>query len=99
MSSAPRRWSTAPGRALDVWHGIKDGMVEMADYGEAVPADVAEAADAIEAGIVDGSLHPFAGPINNQAGEQVVAEGEVISDGDLLKMDWYVEGVQGTIPK
>ncbi len=83
----------------DVWLGIKEGMVEMADYGEAVPADVAAAADAIEAGIVDGSLHPFAGPINNQAGEQVVAEGETIGDGDLLKMDWYVEGVQGTIPK
>ncbi|MGI9485277.1 MAG: BMP family ABC transporter substrate-binding protein [Geminicoccaceae bacterium] len=83
----------------DVWLGIEDGMVEMADYGEAVPADVAAAADAIEAGIVDGSLHPFAGPINNQAGEQVVAEGDTISDGDLLKMDWYVEGVQGTIPK
>ncbi|MEM7043998.1 MAG: BMP family ABC transporter substrate-binding protein [Pseudomonadota bacterium] len=83
----------------DVWHGIKDGMVAMAAYGEAVPADVAEAADAIEAGIVDGTLHPFAGPINNQAGEQVIAEGEVISDEDLLKMDWYVEGVQGSIPK
>jgi simple sugar transport system substrate-binding protein len=83
----------------DVWYGIKDGMVKMADYGDAVPADVAAEADAIEAAIVDGTLHPFAGPINNQAGEQVVAEGEVISDEDLLKMDWYVEGVLGSIPK
>ena len=83
----------------DVWDGIEEGMVEMADYGEAVPADVIEAADAIETGIVDGSLHPFAGPINNQAGEEMVAEGEVISDEDLLKMDWYVEGVQGSIPQ
>ncbi len=83
----------------DTWDGLDSGMVEMADYGEAVPADVAAAADAIEAGIVDGSLHPFAGPINNQAGEEVVADGETVSDEDLLKMDWYVEGVQGTIPK
>ncbi len=83
----------------DVWYGIKDGMVEMAPYGEAVPAEVAEAADAVEAGIVDGSLHPFAGPINDQSGAEVVAEGETIDDEDLLKMDWYVEGVQGTIPK
>ncbi|MEM8951201.1 MAG: BMP family ABC transporter substrate-binding protein [Pseudomonadota bacterium] len=83
----------------EVWYGIKDGMVQMADYGEAVPAEVAAEADAIEAAIVDGSLHPFAGPINDQAGEEVVAEGEVISDEDLLKMDWYVEGVQGSIPK
>lgn len=83
----------------DTWDGLDSGMVEMADYGDAVPADVAEAADAIEAGIIDGSLHPFAGPINDQAGQEVVAEGETVSDEDLLSMDWYVEGVQGTIPK
>ena len=83
----------------DVWHGLSEGMVQMADYGSKMPEDVAAAADVVEAGILDGSLHPFAGPINNQAGEQVVAEGEIISDEDLLKMDWYVEGVQGTIPK
>ncbi len=86
-------------QSSDVWYGIKEGMVEMADYGEAVPAEVVTIADELEASIVDGTLHPFAGPINNQAGEQVVAEGEAISDEDLLKMDWYVEGVQGSIPK
>ncbi len=83
----------------DVWQGLKDGMVEMAPYGEAVPAEVAATADEIKESIVAGTLHPFAGPINNQAGEQMVAEGETIADSDLLKMDWYVEGVQGTIPK
>ncbi len=86
-------------QSSDVWYGLREGMVEMAPYNDAVPADVAAAADAVRKGIVDGTLHPFAGPINNQAGEQVVAEGETISDEDLLKMDWYVEGVQGTIPK
>ena len=86
-------------QSADVWYGIKEGMVEMAPYNDAVPAEVAAAADAVREGIIDGTLHPFAGPINNQAGEQVVAEGETISDQDLLKMDWYVEGVQGTIPK
>ncbi|MEZ5931484.1 MAG: BMP family ABC transporter substrate-binding protein [Alphaproteobacteria bacterium] len=85
--------------SADVWYGLKQGMVEMAPYGPGVPADVAAAADAVKQGIIDGSIHPFAGPINNQAGEQVVAEGETVSDEDLLKMDWYVEGVQGTIPK
>lgn len=86
-------------KSQDVWDGIKPGMVEMADYGETVPADVREMADKIEAGLVDGSLHAFQGPIKNQNGELVVKEGEVIPDGDLAKMDWYVEGVDGTIPK
>lgn len=83
----------------DTWDGIKEGMVVMAPYGDAVPQDVRDAADAVKNGIVDGSLHAFAGPIKNQAGEVVVAEGETVSDEDLLKMDWYVEGVQGKLPK
>ena len=52
----------------DVWMGIDSGMVGFAEYGEAVPEDVREAAEAVKSGIVDGSLHPFEGPIRNQAG-------------------------------
>jgi basic membrane protein A len=83
--------------STDIWHGIKEGMVAFAPYGDAVSADVRAAAEAVKQGIVDGSLHPFAGPINNQAGEQVIGEGEVLDDGVLLGMDWYVEGVQGEL--
>lgn len=83
----------------DVWGGIKSGMVEMAPYGPAVPADVQAAAEAVKKEIIAGTLHPFAGPVYNQAGEVVVAEGAVMSDEDLLKMNWYVQGVQGDIPE
>ena len=85
--------------SMDTWDGIKPGMVVMAPYGDAVPEDVRAAADAVVAGITDGSLHPFQGPINNQAGELVVAEGETLDDGTLLGMNYYVEGVQGEIPQ
>ena len=83
----------------DTWGGIKSGMVEMAPYGDAVPADVREMADKLKASIVDGSFHAFQGPIKNQAGELIVKEGETLSDGDLAKLNWYVEGVEGSIPK
>jgi len=86
-------------KSADMWGGIRSGMVEMAPYGDAVPAEVRAAADAVAAAIVDGRLHPFAGPVNNQAGEQVVAPGETLNDKALLGMDWYVEGVQGRLPK
>jgi simple sugar transport system substrate-binding protein len=82
----------------DTWAGIKSGMVELAPYGDAVPADVRAAADSVKASIVDGSFHPFQGPFNNQAGEPAVKQGEVLDDGVLLGMDWYVEGVQGDLP-
>ena len=51
----------------------------------------------IRQGISSGALHPFAGPIRNQAGEVAVAEGETLPDEALLKMDWYVQGVQGKL--
>jgi simple sugar transport system substrate-binding protein len=86
-------------KSMVTWDGIKQGMVEMAPYGDAVPEDVRELADKVKASIVDGSFHPFQGPIKNQKGEVVVKEGEIISDADLSKMDWYVEGVDGVFPK
>lgn len=85
-------------KSTDTWSGIRDGMVSFADYGDAVPENVRAAADAVKEGIANGSLHPFDGPVNNQAGEQVVGAGEHLDDGVLLGMDWYVEGVEGELP-
>jgi len=85
--------------STDTWSGIKEGMVTMAPYADAVPQDVRDYADSVKASIVNGSFHPFQGPIKNQKGEVVVKEGETIPDGDLAGMNWYVEGVDGKIPK
>ncbi len=83
----------------DTWAGLKDGMVVISPYGDAVPQNVRDAADAVKDGIINGSMHPFQGPVNKQDGTVYTPEGEVTSDIDLLKMDWYVEGVQGSLPK
>ena len=78
----------------NVWLGLKEGMVVIAPYGPDVPPDVAKAADAVKAGIIAGTQHPFDGPVSNQAGEVVIPKGEHASDEQLQKMDWYVKGVQ-----
>ena len=82
----------------DVWGGFDSGMVEMAAYNAALPEAVVAEAEALRKAILAGSLHPFHGPIRNQAGETVVAEGATMTDAALLRMDWYVEGVQGKLP-
>ncbi len=82
----------------NIWWGLKEGMVEIAPYGPAVPAEVAQQADQIKNAIIAGELHPFAGPIHNQAGEQVVAEGQHLSDEEILRMDYYVQGIVGSLP-
>lgn len=81
-------WQTS-----NVWHGFKEGMVEMAPYNSNLPGEVVEAAESVRKGIIAGTLHPFAGPINDQSGAEKVPAGQTIPDGELLGMDWYVEGV------
>ena len=84
----------------DTWHGIDEGMVVMSEYNaDVLPADVIADAEATEEAIRTGALHPFAGPIRDQQGNEVVAAGEVMSDGALLTMDYYVMGVDGSVPK
>jgi basic membrane protein A len=81
-------------KTQSVWLGMKDGIVEIAPYGPGVTPAARDAADKVKAGIIAGTLNPFAGPIKDQKGEQKVAAGATIPDAELLKLNWYVEGVQ-----
>lgn len=80
------------------WTGIPEGTVQMAPYTN-MPDDVKAMAEETEAKIKDGSLHPFTGPIRKQDGTEVVAAGAVMPDEELLGMNYYVEGVEGDLPK
>ena len=82
----------------DTWGGLKAGMVVMAKYTN-MPDDVKALAEKVEAGIKSGEIHPFAGPIKDQSGAVRAKAGETLDDGTLLGMDWYVEGVEGKLPK
>lgn len=84
--------------AGDVWHGIGDGMVGFAPFNERIPEDLRAEAEAMIAAIAAGTYHPFTGPINRQDGSEWLAEGETAPDGDLLTMDFYVEGMLGEVP-
>ncbi len=76
------------------WGGFKEGEVALSPYNEAMPAEVKDAAEKVRVGIIDGSLHPFTGPITDQAGAERYAAGATATDEEMLKMDWYVAGVQ-----
>jgi simple sugar transport system substrate-binding protein len=83
--------------SIDSWEGLKSGEVEISPYGPQVTPDAAAAADATKQGIIDGKVHPFAGPIKDQKGDLKVAEGQVLSDADTLTMNWWVPGVEGQL--
>lgn len=83
----------------DVWGGIKDGMIDIAPYGAAVPEDVRRLVDTRKAEIAAGRFNIFQGPIKDQDGKERIAAGSVMAEKDQLAFDWYVEGVIGRLPK
>jgi simple sugar transport system substrate-binding protein len=83
----------------EVWAGLKEGMLQIADYGPAVSAEAKALADAAKAKIASGELHPFTGPLKKQDGSTFLAAGTKIADGELAGMNFYVEGIDGTLPR
>jgi basic membrane protein A len=83
---------------VDIWAGMAEGHVVMAPYTN-MPEDVAAMAEETEQKITSGEFEPFTGPINKQDGTQWLAEGEKATEEQLLGMNFYIEGVDGTLPE
>ena len=76
------------------WDGMKEGTVFMAPYTN-MPEDVAKAAADTAAAIAAGTLNPFGGTVTKQDGTVV----DKVDDGMILGMNWYVKGVDDTLPQ
>jgi len=87
-------WKTS-----NTWGGMKEGMVKLAPMNAAIPADTKAQVAKLEADITAGKLHPFAGPVVDQDGKTRVPAGKDMTDEELGKMDYYVEGVASKLPK
>ena len=77
--------------------GLKEEIVKVSPYGEAVSAEARKHADDIKAKLKEGSYTIFKGPISDNKGHMVIASGTDRSqkDPELEKMDYLVEGVIG----
>lgn len=79
------------------WGSLADGIVGLADFSPLVSDDVIAMVESEKERIVSGEWDVFHGPVYNQDGEEVLAAGEEMSDGDMLGMSYFVEGVVGRI--
>jgi basic membrane protein A len=86
------------GKRYTRW-GLKEGMVVMAPLNAAIPPAAVKVFEEKKAAIIDGSLKPFMGPVKDNAGVEKVAAGKMMSDADFNSINWYVAGVEGSVPK
>ncbi|MBL9046210.1 MAG: BMP family ABC transporter substrate-binding protein [Tabrizicola sp.] len=83
----------------DSWEGISSGVVLIGQISEEVPNAVKAEAEALRDALAAGTTSAFVGPINKQDGSPWLADGEFAPDGDILGMNFYVEGIEGEIPQ
>ena len=74
----------------------RDGFPE---WKKSLSASQRAALDAKVADIAAGNFHPFDGPVLDQAGEEKIAAGSTLSDGELLIINRLVNGVETNLPK
>ena len=84
-------------KSTDTWEGIGGGMVVMAPFTN-MPDDVKAMAEATTQKIAAGTLHPFTGPIARQDGTTIGEPGKSLPDPEILKMNWYVKGIDDRLP-
>ena len=84
----------------NVWGGVKEGMIRVEGFGAKVPKAVQQEVLARQKEIASGKLHPFYArqAVFDNQGKEVIAKGQTLSDEQILKMNWLVQGVQGKLP-
>lgn len=81
-----------------VWGGLKDGFVQLSALSPALPKPVVQALDKRRADIVAARFAPFSGRLVDQNGQARLASGS-LTDAQIATMDWFVEGVVGSLPR
>jgi basic membrane protein A len=81
-----------------VWWGVKEGAIDLVSVSDAVPAEAKAKVDKVKAGLKDGSFVIWKGPIVGQDGKEMLAKDAVADDKFLGGINFYVKGVEGSIP-
>ena len=85
---------TLEGWKLFRWLRWRLGIDELSENASAEAKDLINEAKAkIEAG----ELNIFEGPIKDQTGAVRVEEGQILTDEEMLQIDYLIEGVEGVI--
>jgi basic membrane protein A and related proteins len=86
-------------KSSDYFGGLADGLVGLAPYGPMVTTDVKSLVDKKKSLITKDDWMVFAGPLQDQSGKIRVKAGQKMTDPEILSLNWFVNGVEGTIPK
>ena len=80
------------------WWGVKEGAIDFVSVAADVPDTAKQQLDKVKAGLKDGSLVIWKGPIADNAGKEILAKDAVADDKFLGGINFFVKGVEGKVP-
>ncbi len=87
------KWATGQS-----WWGVKEGAIDLVSIADDVPAETKAKVDEVKAGLKDGSFVIWKGPLKDNAGKEVLKDGETADDKFLGGINFFVKGVEGKVP-
>ncbi|MGK0465927.1 BMP family ABC transporter substrate-binding protein [Clostridium sp.] len=81
------------------WKGLEAGIVSLAPLTKNAPSGAEEAVEKSKAAIISGENKIFVGPLEDQSGSVKVESGKVMTDEELLQINWFVKGIEGKLEK
>lgn len=84
-------------KAEAYYTGLESGMIDIVPLNANAPEGAQAAVDKAKAEMLSGKQIVFAGPLKDQTGAEKVPAGSAMSEDDILKMNWFVQGVEGKI--
>jgi basic membrane protein A and related proteins len=88
-------WKSQPEK---IWWGVKEGAIDFVSVAADVPDTAKQKLDQVKAGLKDGSLVIWKGPIVDNTGKEVLAKDKAADDNFLGGISFYVKGVEGKVP-
>lgn len=85
-------------KPAQTWWGVKEGAIDFVKVSDAVPAELKAKLEAVKSGLKDASFTIWKGPIMGADGKEVLAAGATADDKFLSGINFYVKGVEGTVP-
>jgi basic membrane protein A and related proteins len=79
--------------------GTKEGLVDIVSFNSSVSAETKKLVQDKRQAIIDGTLHPFAGPLVGQDGKEQLAKETKPEQKFLDEMMFFIKGVDGKIPE
>jgi basic membrane protein A len=80
------------------WWGVKEGAIDIVSISDKVPAELKAKVEAAKAGLKDGTLVIWKGPLMSNDGKEELKKDEVADDKFLGGINFYVKGVEGKVP-